>query len=150
MLKDYIDILADDPAYSDKARKVSELSRDISELLANEDLSGLAHQQSKLIAFHSPCSLQHAQKINNLVEPILTNAGFTLTSVTDAHLCCGSAGTYSIFQPEIADRLRKNKLERLEQGKPELIATANIGCLMHLAEKSSVPVKHWIELLAGH
>ncbi|MEE9493127.1 MAG: glycolate oxidase subunit GlcF [Gammaproteobacteria bacterium] len=147
MLKDYIDILADDPEYSAKARKVSELCRDISELLSCEDLSGLTGKRTTAIAFHSPCSLQHAQGINNLVEPILANAGFNLTTVTDTHLCCGSAGTYSLFQPEIANQLRKNKLETLEKNQADVIATANIGCLMHLAEKSTLPVRHWIELL---
>ncbi|ESS73180.1 glycolate oxidase iron-sulfur subunit [Methyloglobulus morosus KoM1] len=146
MLKDYGKLLRDDPVYANKAERYSALCKDISEVLSNEDLSKLTITPRK-IAFQSPCSLQHAQGLNGVTEALLTKLGFCLTPVQDAHLCCGSAGTYSILQPEIADQLRSRKLHNLQQDQPELIATANIGCLLHLQEKSDIPVMHWIELL---
>jgi glycolate oxidase iron-sulfur subunit len=100
------------------------------------------------VAFQSPCTLQHAQRLNGVVESILRRAGFTLTEVADAHLCCGSAGTYSILQAELAQQLLNNKLSALEKDAPDVIATANIGCQMHLATRAQRPVRHWIELLA--
>jgi glycolate oxidase iron-sulfur subunit len=148
VVKDYRDLLAHDPAYADKARRVSALARDISEVLRDADLSGLGlRRQAQRVAFHSPCTLQHGQQLDGVVESILTRAGFTLTKVADAHLCCGSAGTYSILQPELSQRLLTNKLAALENGDPEVIATANIGCQMHLASKADRPVRHWIEVL---
>ena len=99
------------------------------------------------LAFHSPCSLQHGLKIRGVVEGLLGAAGYTLVPVADAHLCCGSAGTYSVLQPELAKRLRDNKLAALTAGAPGLIATANIGCLTHLQGGSALPVRHWIELI---
>jgi glycolate oxidase iron-sulfur subunit len=99
------------------------------------------------VAFHSPCTLQHGQQLDGVVETILSRAGFTLTTVPDTHLCCGSAGTYSILQPELSRRLLINKLAALQQDEPDVIATANIGCQMHLASQAERPVRHWIELL---
>ena len=93
--------------------------------------------------------MQHGQKLNGVVEKILREAGFTLTAVPDAHLCCGSAGTYSILQSEIAKPLRAAKLRALQSGQPDLIVTANIGCLEHLRGAAAVPVRHWVELLAA-
>ncbi|MCB1735591.1 MAG: glycolate oxidase subunit GlcF [Gammaproteobacteria bacterium] len=148
-VKEYGELLADDPDYADKAIKVSSLTRDLSEILSEEDLGGLrlngSHQPS--VAFHTPCSLHHGQQLNGRVEGILGQLGFTLTLVRDAHLCCGSAGAYSMLQPEIAGQLRKRKLTALLGGKPTRIATANIGCLTHLASGTDVEVLHWIELL---
>jgi len=97
--------------------------------------------------FHSPCTLQHGQKLTGLVEKTLIGLGFQLSPVQDSHLCCGSAGTYSIFQKKLADELRDNKITNLLANEPEVIATANIGCLMHLQNGTDKPVKHWIELL---
>ena len=99
------------------------------------------------IAFHSPCSLQHGLQIRGMVEALLTAAGFDLTTVPDSHLCCGSAGTYSILQPELSQRLLKNKVEALESGKPAMLATANIGCLTHLQSGTSLKVRHWVNIL---
>jgi glycolate oxidase iron-sulfur subunit len=99
------------------------------------------------VAFHSPCTLQHGQQLRGGAESLLRLAGFELTPVRDAHLCCGSAGTYSLLQPELATRLRDNKLAALQAGQPSQIATANVGCQCHLAGASNVPVRHWIELL---
>ncbi|MEE9342830.1 MAG: glycolate oxidase subunit GlcF [Gammaproteobacteria bacterium] len=147
MVKDYISLFPDDSNYRNKAKRVSDLAIDISEYLAKQDLSRLTTKKPKRVAFQSPCSLQHAQQITNLVEPILKQAGFELTTISDPHLCCGSAGTYSLLQPKLSKQLRDNKLQSIEEDDPEIIATANIGCMMHLAEKATVPVKHWIELL---
>jgi glycolate oxidase iron-sulfur subunit len=148
MVKEYGELLKHDDAYADKAKRVAELTKDISEILAQEDLSKLVINSSKAkVAFHAPCTLQHGQKITGIVEKILESAGYQLTQITDSHLCCGSAGTYSILQPELSDRLLNNKLQALDQGKPDYIATANIGCQLHMSTKANVPVKHWIELL---
>ena len=149
MVKDYGQLLANDTAYADKASRVSELAKDISEIIAAEDFMTVIRQAAgnQKIAFHSPCTLQHAQRITGSVEQILGQAGYTLTPVTDSHLCCGSAGTYSILQPQLSGRLRDNKLAALQAGQPDMIATANIGCLSHMASHAEVPVKHWIEYL---
>jgi glycolate dehydrogenase iron-sulfur subunit len=151
-VKDYGNILKDDPAYADEAREVSGLTRDIGEILAGEDLAGLMAgvKPGRPIAFHSPCSLQHGQKLNGVVEKILREAGFTLTTVPNAHLCCGSAGTYSILQKDLSQRLLANKVSALESGRPDIIATANVGCLAHIQSASTVPVRHWIEVLDAH
>ena len=147
-VKEYAELLEHDPVYADKAERVSSLARDLSEVIAVEDCSGLAPVRApRRVAFHSPCTLQHGQKIQGVVEGILERAGFELSAVSDAHLCCGSAGTYSILQPELSRELLGRKIEHLEAGRPEVIATANIGCLAHLATASSVPVRHWIQLL---
>ncbi len=148
-VKEYGHLLRHDPAYAHKARRVSELALDISEVLRAEKLQDLGSGKAK-IAFHCPCTLQHAQKLGGAVEDILGRFGFDLTPVPNAHLCCGSAGTYSITEPELSNTLRRNKVEALESGGPELIATANIGCQMHLAGAARVPVRHWIELIDAH
>jgi len=146
LVKEYGHHLRDDPDYAGKAAQVSALTRDLAEVLAREDLSRLK-QKPRRIAFHPPCSLQHGQKVRGVVEDILTGVGHELVPVDEAHLCCGSAGTYSLLQPEIAGQLRERKLSNLQARGPELIATANIGCQSHLAAKSDVPVVHWISLL---
>ena len=117
------------------------------EVLRDEDLSALAVKQSRRLAFHCPCTLQHAQKLGGAVDQVLGRLGFALTPVQDAHLCCGSAGTYSVTQPELATQLRDNKLDNLEAGNPEVIVTANIGCQTHLAGANRTPVRHWIEIV---
>ncbi len=147
-VKDYGELLHDDPDYAAKAARVSALARDPAEWLAEADLSPLGTPgQCRRIAFHAPCTLQHGQQIKGAVEAILTRLGFVLTAVPDAHLCCGSAGTYSLTQPELSQQLRANKVAALESGAPELIATANIGCQLHLDAGSRLPVVHWLELL---
>jgi len=150
MVKDYGQLLADDPTYAAKAARVSELVRDLVEVLAGEDLDRLgANGAGRRVAFHAPCTLQHAQKLAGRVEALLARLGFELTPVRDAHLCCGSAGSFSLLQPALARRLRDDKLASLEAGGPEFIATANIGCLLHLESGSQFPVRHWIELVDG-
>ena len=149
MIKEYGDLLAEDPDYADKAARISAMTKDLSQVLAAEDRSVLGSSNGTIVAFHSPCTLQHGQKLPRVVEKILSEAGFSLTPVPNAHLCCGSAGTYSILQPKLSEQLLKNKVAALEGGNPQIIATANIGCLAHLQSGSSLPVVHWIQLLAG-
>jgi glycolate oxidase iron-sulfur subunit len=149
MLKDYQHLLQGDMHYAERAKRISAMTQDLSEVLSREDLSELRPQKPKRVAFHSPCSLQHAQKLDGVVESLLQQTGFTLVPVRDAHLCCGSAGTYSILQADLSARLRSDKLDCLQEQQPELIATANIGCLLHLQAAADVPVIHWIELLAS-
>ena len=146
-VKEYVDILKDDPAYAEKAKRISELAKDLVEVLRDEPLENLEVNAGRRLAFHCPCTLQHAQQLNGAVESVLVKLGFTLTPVADAHLCCGSAGTYSITQPELSMQLRDNKLNNLEAGNPELIVTANIGCQTHLNGAGRTPVRHWIEIV---
>jgi glycolate oxidase iron-sulfur subunit len=144
-VKDYVHLLREDPRYREKAAKVSALAKDLVEVVAFEALpQGLARGR---VAFQSPCTLQHGQQIRGAVEARLARAGFELTAVRDAHLCCGSAGAYSLLHPDIAGELKSRKLACLEEGSPDWIATANIGCLSHLQDGARVPVRHWIELL---
>ncbi|MCW9030488.1 MAG: heterodisulfide reductase-related iron-sulfur binding cluster, partial [Gammaproteobacteria bacterium] len=148
VVKEYADLLKHDTVYAEKAKRVSKLAKDISEILYEENLADITTKKSSLkVAFHSPCTLQHGQKINGVVEQILQNAGFTLTQVEDSHLCCGSAGTYSLLQPKLSQQLLNNKLSALQKNAPDVIATANIGCQMHMASKALLPVKHWLELI---
>ena len=149
---DYGHALADDAVYAEKAAKISELSRDPSQILAAESermLTLLMPKKSERgkLAFHSPCTLQHGLKIRGIIDEFLIFAGYLLVPVADAHLCCGSAGTYSVLQPELSGRLRANKLAALSAAAPKMIATANIGCLSHLQAGSVLPVRHWIELI---
>lgn len=149
MVKDYGRLLATDSAYASRAKRVSELAKDISEIITAEfkrDAFAGSGDETR-VAFHSPCTLQHGQRITGKVENILTQLGFQLTPVADSHLCCGSAGTYSILEPGLSSTLRDNKLSTLQAGQPDMIATANIGCLMHMAAQADVPLRHWIELL---
>ncbi|GAB2802366.1 glycolate oxidase subunit GlcF [Halomonas shantousis] len=146
-VKEYAEMLADDPQYADKAKRVSALAKDLVEILRDEDLDALQAKENRKLAFHCPCTLQHAQKLGGSVEGVLARLGFSLTPVADAHLCCGSAGTYSVTQPELSKQLRDNKLDNLEAGDPELIVTANIGCQTHLNGAGRTPVRHWIEIV---
>ncbi len=154
MVKDYGHVLKDDPVYAGKARRVSALCKDLSELLPEwvphlrPQLRQGKTQGLGAMVFHPPCTLQHGQKLPSLVEPALKDLGFNLTPAPqDAHLCCGSAGTYSVLQPVLSQALQKRKLQHLMAQAPAQILSANIGCIAHLQEKSTVPVKHWIEAL---
>lgn len=146
-VKDYGHLLKHDPRYATKAERVSQLARDLVEVLRDAPLESLGCRGDLRLAFHCPCTLQHAQKLGGAVEGVLTRLGFHLTPVPDAHLCCGSAGTYSITQPALSRQLRDNKLNALESGQPQVIATANIGCQTHLDGAGRTPVRHWIELV---
>lgn len=145
MVKDYAHLLADDATYADKAKRVTELAKDLSEILSHEDLSRLKVRAPGTIAFHSPCTLQHGLKLNGTPEKILRDLGFELKPVADSHLCCGSAGTYSILQPDLSQKLLRNKVKALEASGAPAIATANVGCQLHLSTGAQTPVKHWIE-----
>ena len=160
-VKEYGHILRDDPAYADKARRVSGLTRDISELLPElvEQLAAKVDpqrlhagadpaQRAAPIAFHPPCTLQHGQQLRGGVEKHLNALGFNLQLCrNEAHLCCGSAGTYSVLNPELAYQLRDRKLGHLAELQPAMIVSANVGCIGHLQSGTATPVRHWIELL---
>jgi len=146
-VKDYGHLLENDPLYADKAKRVSTLAKDLVEVLGEEPVEDLLINGDKRLAFHCPCTLQHAQKLAGSVESVLRRLGFSLTDVPDGHLCCGSAGTYSITQPQLSRQLRDNKMNALESGNPEVIVTANIGCQTHLESAGRTPVRHWIELV---
>jgi len=153
MVKDYGHVLADDPQYADKAKRISEMSYDIVEVLVKvlqqEDLTGYEKAAGAMgkVAYHPPCTLQHGQKLPLVTETLLGRFGFTLSPVANSHTCCGSAGTYSIFQPELSHQLRDNKVEALLADEPDIIATANIGCQLHIQGGSGRAVVHWIELI---
>jgi glycolate oxidase iron-sulfur subunit len=150
MVKEYGHLLRHDAAYAEKAEKISALTRDLSEVLAAEQetlLSLLKPAARGKVAFHSPCTLQHGQKIVGVIEQLLGKAGYELTPVADKHLCCGSAGTYSILQKELSQQLLHNKLAALQSGQPAQIVSANIGCQSHLQSGTDIPVRHWIELI---
>ena len=151
MVKDYGNLLRGNRDYAAKAKRISELTRDTVEiigaewpLIAPKIAMDIGAQR---VAFQSPCSLQHGMQLAGRVEEILLALGLELTPVADAHLCCGSAGTYSLLQPKLSRKLRAAKVAALERGRPKVIATANIGCLAHLAGGTKRPVRHWIELL---
>jgi glycolate oxidase iron-sulfur subunit len=154
-VEEYAHLFEREAAYRHKAARISLLARDIAEVIATEApalekaLAGARRAGAKVrrVAFQSPCTLQHGQRIRGTVEKLLRMAGYELTAVPDAHLCCGSAGTYSVLQPQLSTRLRERKLAALASGGPESIATANIGCLVHLQAGTRIPVRHWIQLL---
>ncbi|MDH1628797.1 glycolate oxidase subunit GlcF [Pseudomonas mosselii] len=146
-VRDYGHLLEQDPRYAAKAATVSALSRDLVQVLQAEPLERLGVCTEQRLAFHCPCTLQHALKLGGAVEGLLQRLGFHLTQVPDGHLCCGSAGTYSLTQPTLARQLRDNRLNALESGNPQLIATANIGCQLHLGGAGRTPVRHWIEIV---
>ena len=144
-VREYGHLLQHDLAYREKAAKISALTRDLSEVL--EENCNSEKKFKGRVAFQSPCSLQHGQQIRGKVEALLQSVGYELTPVADGHLCCGSAGTYSILQPELSGKLRERKLAALAAHGAETIATANIGCLSHLQAGTRVRVVHWIQLL---
>lgn len=150
-VKDYAHALAHDPAYAERAQRISELTKDLSELLP--DLvprlkPRLRARGPRKLAYHPPCTLQHAQKLRGGVETHMAALGFEVgTACSESHLCCGSAGTYSVLQPELSHQLRDRKLANLEPLKPEVIVSANIGCIQHLGSGTATPVRHWVEVL---
>jgi glycolate oxidase iron-sulfur subunit len=147
LVKEYAHHLRHDPVYAAKAARVSALAKDLAEVLAAEDLSAVKAATPRKVAFHPPCSLQHGQKVRGVVEGLLQRAGHELVPFNESHLCCGSAGTYSLLQPDLSRALRERKLAWITQAAPEVIATANIGCQTHLAAGTQIPVRHWITLL---
>jgi glycolate oxidase iron-sulfur subunit len=150
MVKEYAYLLRDDKVYAAKATRIAELTRDLAELLP-EHVGQLAQQvrrHEERVVFHPPCTLQHAQRVRGAVEQILASLGAVVLPFADSHLCCGSAGTYSILQPAVAEELRDLKLEALQVPQPDVILSANVGCIVHLAAASRIPVRHWIEWVA--
>ena len=148
-IKDYGRLLADDPQWRDRARRVAERTLDAAEFVASEQLRLRRDQRFSRVAWQAPCTLQHGQRINGTVERLLQRAGYELLPVVDSHLCCGSAGSYAALQPEISQALRTRKLAALLALEPDVIATANVGCQTHLGAATGVPVLHWLELVAG-
>jgi glycolate oxidase iron-sulfur subunit len=146
IVREYGHHLQHDPRYAAKARRISEMTRDLSEVLAAEGtaLERFKPKVAPKVAFHPPCSMQHWQKLGGVAESLLARFGYQLTPVPDVHLCCGSAGTYSLTQPELSAQLKANKLAALQSGLPALILTANVGCQTHLASGANVPVTHWV------
>jgi glycolate oxidase iron-sulfur subunit len=154
MLKDYAHLLRDDPAYAEKARRVSGLVRDLAEWLPAELEAAVARGEVSLrrapaarVAFHPPCTLQHGQQVRGRVERLLAGLGVELQPVAEPHLCCGSAGTYSVLQPQLSRQLRARKLVALEAGRPQMLLSANVGCIAHLQAGTGTPVRHWVEWL---
>ncbi len=148
MVKEYGHLLANDPHYAARAQRITELTKDLSEILpAFQQELAKKVQIKKRVAYHPPCTLQHGQQIRGKVEEVLRAVGVDVTLCSDSHLCCGSAGTYSVLQPELSYQLRDNKLKNLQATQSEMIVSANIGCLTHLQSGTESPVRHWIELI---
>ncbi len=157
-IKEYKQLLANDSDYAEKAKFVSAIYKDPAEIISAEikintqttikQLTTLKSPSKKntTVAFHPPCTLQHGMKLNNLIEPILSECGYTISTFKDKHMCCGSAGTYSITQKALSQQLLSKKLSHISNVNPELIVTANIGCQLHLQSGTTTPVKHWLEL----
>jgi glycolate oxidase iron-sulfur subunit len=146
-VREYGHHLAHDPRYAEKAGRISAMTKDLSEVVAAEAgrLAPLLRPGTRpRVAFHPPCTLQHWQPLRGVTEGVLAKLGYDLAPVPDAHLCCGSAGVYSLLQPELADRLKTDKVRALQSGLPEAVLTANVGCQTQIASGASVPVRHWI------
>ena len=146
-VKDYGHMLRADPDWADRAARIASLTKDISEYLEAKDLVPALPSQDLAVTYHSACSLQHGQKITRAPKALLQKAGFTVADVPEGHICCGSAGTYNLLQPEIAVQLRDRKLANIATTKPQVIAAGNIGCMTQIASGTGVPVLHTVELL---
>jgi glycolate oxidase iron-sulfur subunit len=146
-VKDYEFMLRADPAYAEKARSVSSMTRDITELMTEIGLKLAVTETGQRVAYHSACSLQHGQNIREEPKKLLAASGFQVSDIPESHLCCGSAGTYNLLQPEIATRLRDRKVMNIERVGPDIIAAGNIGCITQIATGTHVPVVHTVELL---
>lgn len=154
MIKDYAELLAQDPIYAEKAKRISAMARDVSELLPDFalEIEQLVREKGsgqlpEGITYHPPCTLQHGQKIRGAVELLLGRLGVSVKLCQDSHLCCGSAGTYSILQPEMSQELRDRKLANIMKTAPKEIVSGNVGCINHLQSGTDIPVRHWIELI---
>jgi len=147
-VRDYARLLGDDPDYAEKAKKISSLYRDLIEVVeAHSDAIDVPAAAGRRVAVHTPCTMQHGLGLNNRVEELLAKIGYPICRIEDGHLCCGSAGTYSMLQPAISSQLQQNKVRALTVDQPDVIATANIGCQLQLAQGNNTPVVHWIELI---
>jgi len=146
-VKDYGFMFRNDPEYAEKAARISELAKDITEYVTSLKLMEPVRDPDLVVAYHSACSMQHGQQIRTEPKTLLKQAGFTVKDVPEGHICCGSAGTYNLLQPEIAAQLRARKVANIERTKPDLIATGNIGCMTQIAKGTSIPIVHTVELL---
>jgi glycolate oxidase iron-sulfur subunit len=146
-VKDYGFMFRNDTAYAERARRVSALAKDVSEYLASLPLVAAADAPGLSVAYHAACSLQHGQRITREPKQLLAAAGYVVKDVPDGHLCCGSAGTYNILQPDIARRLRERKVGTIERLRPDVIAAGNIGCIEQIAAGTDIPVVHTVELI---
>jgi len=147
-VRDYARLLADDPDYAEKGKMVTSLYRDLIEVVeAHSDAIEVPDATARRVAVHTPCTMQHGLGLNHRVERLLAGVGYQICRIEDAHLCCGSAGTYSMLQPAISTQLKQNKIDALTVDQPDVIATANIGCQLQLAQGNRTPVVHWIELI---
>ncbi|MGQ0674755.1 MAG: heterodisulfide reductase-related iron-sulfur binding cluster, partial [Rhodospirillales bacterium] len=147
VVKDYGFMFRADPVWADRARRVSELARDVSEAMDELTLRAPTVATGRKVAYHSACSLQHGQRIDAAPKALLAKAGFAVVDVPEGHLCCGSAGTYNMLQADLAARLRERKVANIRSLKPDLVAAGNIGCIAQLASAAGVPVVHTVELL---
>jgi glycolate oxidase iron-sulfur subunit len=147
-VKDYGYMLRNDPAYAARAAKVSALARDVSEYFATLGLQAVPSDRAPLkVAYHAACSLQHGQKIVREPKAVLSGLGFVVEDIAEGHLCCGSAGTYNILQPELAERLRERKMSNIERTRADVVAAGNVGCIVQLAAGTGIPVVHPVELI---
>jgi glycolate oxidase iron-sulfur subunit len=146
-VKDYGYLLRNDPAYARQAAQISAKARDITEYLHERALVPTGAKRDVVVAYHSACSLQHGQKVTRLPKELLSKFGFVVKDVPEAHLCCGSAGTYNMLQPQLAQRLRERKVRNIETLKPDVIAAGNLGCMTQIAAGTNIPVVHTIELI---
>jgi glycolate oxidase iron-sulfur subunit len=149
-VKEYAHLLRNDPAYAGKAARIVDMTRDLAEILPQyeEELTAMVRRRAvHTVAFHPPCTLQHGQQIRGRVENLLTALGMEVHLPADSHLCCGSAGTYSVLQPKLSYTLRDQKISKLEKLEPQMIVSANVGCIAHLQSGTSTPVVHWIQLV---
>lgn len=151
MVKEYAHLLRHDTLYASKAARIAELTRDLAELLPEhvEQLAQQVRRHEERVVFHPPCTLQHAQRVRGAVEKVLESLGAVVLPFADSHLCCGSAGTYSILQPAVAGQLRDRKVEALQAQRPDVILSANVGCIVYLGSAAEIPVRHWIEWIAA-
>ena len=150
MIREYGNLLCDDPDYAEKARCISGMARDIAEMFSDaylDRLKSIMQPARKAVTFHSPCSLQHGQKLAGVTENLLAKLGFPQARIPNAHICCGSAGVYSLLQSKLAEKLQADKLSELTSGDPEVIVTSNIGCQIYLQQAATVPVRHWVEVV---
>jgi len=146
-IKDYGYMLREDAAYAAKAARIAALAKDVSEIIGEIALAPPVGEAGGRVAYHAACSLQHGQKLGREAPALLAQAGFTVLEVPETHLCCGSAGTYNMLQPEIATRLQERKVANIESTKPDFVAAGNIGCIEQIARATALPVVHSVELL---
>jgi glycolate oxidase iron-sulfur subunit len=151
MVKEYAYLLRHDSSYASKAARIADLTRDLAELLPEhlQQLAQQARREEERVVFHPPCTLQHALRVRGAVEKVLESLGAVVVPFADSHLCCGSAGTYSILQPAVAGQLRDRKLAALQAQRPDVILSANVGCIVYLGSAADIPVRHWIEWIAA-